>query len=278
MAWCRIGDKPLSEPMLTWFIDAYMRHQVERSFKDLVTISLLLISTALYWMSKCDVKLRKPSHSPSIVRWVTLNQPFTFLVGVILLLWTPSDSKVIFQLWSTCSFAWKSGIVRMPTLSSMVAPHDMIYASCTDRLICMWCVWSAVSVKKVYLLPLQWRHNDRVGVSNHRRLDCLLNRSFRPRSKKTSKLRVTGLCEGNSPVAGEFPAQRARNAKMFPFDDVIMHCHYWGLDHFVKSMLRSMVKTISTLASDWLAAQPSANQKSCKKIPINFLRNLAGGP
>ena len=26
MAWRRIGDKPLSEPMLTWFTDAYMRH------------------------------------------------------------------------------------------------------------------------------------------------------------------------------------------------------------------------------------------------------------
>ena len=36
---------------------------------------------------------------------------------------------------------------------------------------------------------------------------------FRRRSKKTSKLRVTGLCEGNSPVTGEFPAQRASNAE-----------------------------------------------------------------
>ena len=27
MAWRRIGDKTLSEPMLTWFIDAYMQHQ-----------------------------------------------------------------------------------------------------------------------------------------------------------------------------------------------------------------------------------------------------------
>ena len=34
----------------------------------------------------------------------------------------------------------------------------------------------------------------------------------RRRSKKTSKLRVTGLCEGNSPVTGEFPAQGASNA------------------------------------------------------------------
>ena len=38
----------------------------------------------------------------------------------------------------------------------------------------------------------------------------------RHRSKKTSKLRVTGLCEGNSPVAGEFPAKRARNAENVP--------------------------------------------------------------
>ena len=42
------------------------------------------------------------------------------------------------------------------------------------------------------------------------------------RSKKTSKLRVTGLCAGNSPGTGEFPAQMASNAEMFPFDDVIM--------------------------------------------------------
>ena len=33
------------------------------------------------------------------------------------------------------------------------------------------------------------------------------------RSKKTSQLRVTGLCVGNSPVTGEFPAQRASNAE-----------------------------------------------------------------
>ena len=43
---------------------------------------------------------------------------------------------------------------------------------------------------------LQWRHNEPVGISNHRRLDRLLNRLFWRRSKKTSTLRVTGLCEG----------------------------------------------------------------------------------
>ena len=51
------------------------------------------------------------------------------------------------------------------------------------------------------IMALQWRHNGCDGVSNHQPHDCLLNRLFRPKSKKTSKLRVTGLCVGNSPVA-----------------------------------------------------------------------------
>ena len=60
---------------------------------------------------------------------------------------------------------------------------------------------------------LQWRHNGLDSVSNHQPHDCLLNHLFRRRSKKTSKLRVTGLCEGNSPGTGEFPAQTASNAE-----------------------------------------------------------------
>ena len=59
---------------------------------------------------------------------------------------------------------------------------------------------------------LEWRHNGRDGVSNHQPHDCLLNRLFRRRSKKTSQLRITGLCARNSPVTGEFPAQLASNA------------------------------------------------------------------
>ena len=59
---------------------------------------------------------------------------------------------------------------------------------------------------------LQWRHNGHDSVSNHQTHDCLLNRLFRRRSKTTSKLRVTGLCAGNSPGTGEFPAQMASNS------------------------------------------------------------------
>ena len=69
---------------------------------------------------------------------------------------------------------------------------------------------------KLYIhsqFPLQWRHNGRDGVPNHQPKDCLLNRLFWRRSKKIPKLRVTGLCAGNSPVTGEFPAQMASNAE-----------------------------------------------------------------
>ena len=66
---------------------------------------------------------------------------------------------------------------------------------------------------KMMHFSLQWRHNETDGVSNHQPRDCLLNSLFMHRSKKTSKLRVIGLCAGNSPVTGEFPAQRANNAE-----------------------------------------------------------------
>ena len=48
-------------------------------------------------------------------------------------------------------------------------------------------------------ITLPWRHNDHDSVSNHQPHGCLLNRLFRRRSNETSKLRVTGLCVGNSP-------------------------------------------------------------------------------
>ena len=54
-----------------------------------------------------------------------------------------------------------------------------------------------VTYRIPYDVTLQWRHNEHDGVTNHQPHDCLLNRIFRRRSKKTSKLLVTGLCEGN---------------------------------------------------------------------------------
>ena len=72
----------------------------------------------------------------------------------------------------------------------------------------------AVRVNVMYIEKTSlFRHNQCDGISNHQPHDCLLNRLFRRKSKKTSKLRVTGLCEGNSPVTGKFPAQRASSTE-----------------------------------------------------------------
>ena len=79
-------------------------------------------------------------------------------------------------------------------------------------------------------IPLQWPHNGRDGLSKHQLHDCLLSRLFRRRSKKISKLRVTGLCAGNSPMTDEFPAQRASNAE-YIFHRWRHHAktkHYWS--------------------------------------------------
>ena len=69
---------------------------------------------------------------------------------------------------------------------------------------------------------LRWRHNDHYSVSNHQPHGCLLNRLFRHRWKKTSKLRVTGLCVGKSPGPVNSLHKGPVMRKMFPFDDVIM--------------------------------------------------------
>ena len=81
---------------------------------------------------------------------------------------------------------------------------------------------------------------------------------FRRRSKKTSKLLLTGLCEGNSPLIDEFTAQRASNAEnvsngwrlmnasvlhmmvnRYLYDDVIKWKHFPRNWPFVRGIHRS---------------------------------------
>ena len=101
--------------------------------------------------------------------------------------------------------------------------------------------------------PLEWRHNDHDDVSNHQPHGCLLNRLFRRRSKKTSKLRVTGLCVGNSPGPVNSPHKGPVTRKMFPFDDVIMITTYHSCCFIVmisikgKSIRRTFTKNIFVL-------------------------------
>ena len=84
----------------------------------------------------------------------------------------------------------------------------------------------------LHVSTLRWRHNGCDSVSNHQPHDCLLNRLFRHRSKKTSKLRVTGLCAGNSTRTGEFPAQMVSNT-----ENVSIWWRHHGNVHTISTLL-----------------------------------------
>ena len=80
-------------------------------------------------------------------------------------------------------------------------------------------LWDAYSsVNRNVGSAMSAKHYSKVickGISSQLLLDCLLNSIFRRRSKKTLKLRVTGLCEGNPPYTGGFSSQGASNAENF---------------------------------------------------------------
>ena len=69
---------------------------------------------------------------------------------------------------------------------------------------------------KISLWPykiLQWHHmNIHLVVSNHWSFNCLFNSLWRPTSNKHQST-LLSFCEGNSPVTGEFPAQRDSSAE-----------------------------------------------------------------
>ena len=103
--------------------------------------------------------------------------------------------------------------------SSLWDPRIHCYQSSIRTVVTtLWQDWISKVAYLCFIIhgqddPLLWSHNERDGISNHQPHHCLLNRLFRGRSKKTWKLRITGLCVGNSPVTGEFPAQMASNGK-----------------------------------------------------------------
>ena len=113
-----------------------------------------------------------------------------------------------------------------PVTRKMFPFDDVIMRGLCKKIgyfyVFIWNVWifgrgnlceSGLVSNLLFVNSLRWRHNDHAGVSNHQPHGCLLNRLFRRKSRKTSKLRVTGLCVGNSPGTGEFPAQRASYAE-----------------------------------------------------------------
>ena len=114
----------------------------------------------------------------------------------------------------------------------------------------------SVFTYKKNINSLQGHHNERHGVSYHRRLDCLRSRLFRRTLKKIWKLRVTGLCEGNWSVTGDFPSQRASDAENVSI--------WWR--HHVPS--ENLMATLATLLKPYYYHYVVATRVDHRKIMI----------
>ena len=139
-----------------------------------------------------------------------------------------SPRSIIYSCYLGGHFPFNKSTPLAPDRPSMFQLCNLIFTPEAIRLNSKstkhWSTWWIKSLRNVKLRKterpslnqfrtLRWRHNDHAGVSNHQPHGCLLNRLFRRKSKKTSKLRVTGLCAGNSPGTGEFPAPMASYAE-----------------------------------------------------------------
>ena len=156
-----------------------------------------------------------------------------WLFKTILIVW-PSDILIFISpcvIWKlkvsldksfTNKCFLKYAIIQHIHIECTWKKNDLFFAISDIRLTPIFIIFKTLFQ---WILPthsLQCHHNEHDGVSNHQPLDCLLNRLFRRRSKKTSKLHVTGLREGNH----QWPVDSSHKGpvmwKMFPFDDVIM--------------------------------------------------------
>ena len=90
----------------------------------------------------------------------------------------------------------------MNRLRLLIVVHDEIHLCLSIKMplkLTYWCREKFVS--SVLHITVTSMASEITGLA----IGCTAVYS-RPRSKKTSKLCITGLCEGYSPVSGEFPA------------------------------------------------------------------------
>ena len=147
---------------------------------------------------------------------------------------SPDDKSTLVQVMAWCrqatshypSQCWPRslspyGVARPQWVKLIIQVIDVILPTVSISLARLPCVGYCRDGSMMNMghrdTTLLWRHNGHDSVSNHQPHECLLNRPSMCRSKKTSKLRVTGLCAGNSPETGELPAQMASNAASLAF-------------------------------------------------------------
>ena len=135
-------------------------------------------------------------------------------------MWTNAElSKVI------CGICSETTLFKL-LLNQLPIKHDSWHIRPIRTILCFavfcygYVLNNLMHIFHDYVITVTSNGHD--GVSNHQPRHCLFIRLFRRRSKKTLKLRVTGLCAGNSPWPVNSPHKWPVTLKMFPFVVVIM--------------------------------------------------------
>ena len=97
-------------------------------------------------------------------------------------------------IWDWCIVNWVKCVVWSSSRRSIYVMEENAIPNGLDEIVILLFISGLLQLHVSWSMSLQWRQNGHNSVSHHQPHDCLLNRLFRCRSKKTLKLRVTGLC------------------------------------------------------------------------------------
>ena len=185
---------------------------------------------------------------------------------------------IIVQHFQSRKCIWKC---RLQTVSRLIPVTMRLVWICQGNIFHSHRAWNQTAVPQSFFLPLQWLYNGHDSVSNHQPHDCLLTRLFRRRPKKTSKLLVTGLCAGYSPVTGEFLAQMASNAEnvsiWWRHHAKCHRCHrltlvmYWMFTEGAKRICYSQLSFLEREMAQAIEILPRGRKRPVYPMPSNFL-------
>ena len=181
--------------------------------------------------------------------------------------WVSDVSYVL--VWVRCG--WKQMLMTMDPYAAFV---DLCYnqnhatPSSVEMAIC----WQ----RRDYVIQNDWHFEIASrwcpNECDHQPHDCLLNRLFRRRSRKISKLRVTGLCAGNSPVTGEFTAQRASNTENASI--CLRHHGYFDIDWANDDTSHGGIYASQDLSEIMIDAVGAFNNTAPAAVPVQCLQVL----
>ena len=141
--------------------------------------------------------------------WIPFSVMFSLYIDFTCASWRLKSRKC-----TVCSTACSSQ--HLWNIKTFKAPHyrPFVVYKCSSLAGAVYPTYFMPYLPMNYsLLSLQWRHNERDGVSNHRRLDCLLKRFFQAQIEESIKAPRPRPLWGESTVDRWFPSQRASNAE-----------------------------------------------------------------